>query len=189
MVAAPFLALAIAFPSWWLTALGRFLIVGEPPKNADVIVVLAGDWRGRRILHAAELIKQGYASRALVSGPRHHYGLYEHELAIAFAVKHGYPADWFIGVPMNTADSTEDEAAQMVPELRRRGARRVLVVTSDYHTRRAGRIYRRKAPDLDIRLVAAADAVFHAESWWKTREARKSFFLEMVKVVTSPLGI
>ena len=49
--------------------LGEFLVHTETPSHADVIVVLAGDPSGHRILRAAELVKQGYASKVLVSGP------------------------------------------------------------------------------------------------------------------------
>ena len=168
--------------------MGRFLIRAEPPAKADLIVVLAGDWRGRRILYASELVRQGYASRALVSGPAHHYGINESELAIAFAVKHGYPASALIPYPLNS-NSTQEEAEVIVPELRRRGVKRVLVVTSDYHTRRSGRIYRAVAPDLEVHVAAAPDAVFRAGNWWRYREGQKIVFYEWVKLVTSLVGI
>lgn len=175
--------------SLWLEALGRFLIRSEQPVKSDLIVVLAGDWRGRRVLHAAELVRQGFAPKALVSGPDHHYGLYESELAIALAVRRGYLAGSFIPLPMRGANSTQEEAARIVPELRRRSVRRALVVTSDYHTRRSARIYRAAAPDLDVRLVAAPDAVFRADSWWRHREGRKLVLLEWLKLVTSLFGV
>jgi len=173
--------------------MGRFLIRAEPPAKADLIVVLAGDWRGRRILYASELVRQGYAPHALVSGPAHHYGINESELAIAFAVKRGYPASALIPLPLRNCNSTQDEAELIVPELKRRGVRRVLVVTSDYHTRRSGRIYRAVsqsvAPELEVRVAAAPDAVFRADNWWRYREARKTVFLEWVKLLTSLVGI
>ena len=183
------LVAAVVFHQAWLAALGRFLIDAEPPQKADLIVVLAGDWNGYRILYGGELVRQGYAPKALVSGPRHHYGLYEYELAITFAVRHGYPADSFIPLPIADANSTREEAERILPEIRRRGARRVLVVTSDYHTRRSSRIYHRLAPDLDLRVVAAPDAVFRADRWWNNREASKVFLLEFTKLVSSVFGI
>ena len=53
----------------------------------------------------------------------------------------------------------------------------------------AGRIWREAAPYLDIRIVAAPDKYFHAESWWTSREGKKIWLLEWAKVVTSPFGL
>ncbi len=44
-----------------LSFLGGYLVYSEPPQSADIILVLAGDFYGSRVLKAAELAKQGYA--------------------------------------------------------------------------------------------------------------------------------
>jgi uncharacterized SAM-binding protein YcdF (DUF218 family) len=160
----------------------------DQPAPADIIVVLAGDGSGNRILKAAELARLGFAPEILVSGPEGFYGSYESELAIGFAEKQGYPREWFTALP-NKAKSTMDEAHVVVTELRRRGIRRFLVVTSDYHTRRAGRVYRRLAPDAEVRVVASPDRYFHSDSWWHNREGRKTFVLEWEKTIATCLGI
>jgi len=172
----------------WLEGLGAFLIHADPPAKADLIVVLAGDGYGRRLLYGAELARQGYAPRVLVSGPRTFYGHSEDQLAIPFAVRQGYSESMFIPMPVK-ARSTLEEAEEIVSELRRRGTRTVLVVTSNYHTRRARRLWREAAGGIDVRVVASPDAYFQADRWWKDREGRKIFFYEWVKLVTSPFGI
>ncbi len=174
---------------YWLSALGRFLVLAESPRKADAIVVLAGDWNGLRILRGAELASQGYAPLVFVSGPRHHYGLFEHELAIPFAVRRGYPESLFIPLSMTGANSTREEALRILPELRRRGIRSALVVTSNYHTRRSTRIYRELAGDVEVHVVASPDAAFRPDRWWRSRDARKIFLLEWTKLVTSLFGI
>jgi uncharacterized SAM-binding protein YcdF (DUF218 family) len=63
------------------------------------------------------------------------------------------------------------------------------LVTSDYHTARAARIYRAAAPDLDMRVVAAPDNYFRADGWWHNREGRKTFVVEWLKTVANALGI
>lgn len=193
-IAVALLFAAFALRESWLPLLGRLLIDAEPPVKSDLIVVLAGDWTGGRIVHAAGLARQGFATHVLVSGPRHHYGLFEHELAISFAVKQGFPPDMFIPFPLVGAHNTEDEARRILPEARRRGVRSLLVVTSDYHTRRARRIYRSlvgrsDTGGLELHVSAAPDTVFRAGSWWRHREARKIFLLEFTKLVTSYFGI
>lgn len=170
-----------------LAALGSYLVQAVPPQNADVIFVLAGDSSGNRILKGADLARQGYASRVLVSGPAGLYGFHECDLAIPFAVKAGYPESYFVHFE-HQAHSTGEEAGLAVQELRRLGARHVLLVTSDYHTRRTGRSFRRAAPEMSFDIVAAPDIYFTPAGWWHNREGRKTFVLEWSKTVAEWFG-
>jgi uncharacterized SAM-binding protein YcdF (DUF218 family) len=172
----------------WMRWMGEFLVLSDSPARADVAVVLAGDYTGDRIARAAELVKAGYVPKILVSGPSSAYGVHESDLAIPFAVKHGYPREWFIPCP-HLATSTYDETRAILDDLRKLHARRVLVVTSNYHTRRAGRIFRAAAPDLEIRIISAPTREFEPHSWWVTREGRKTLFFEWCKTIAYAAGI
>jgi uncharacterized SAM-binding protein YcdF (DUF218 family) len=174
--------LSLLFHVQILTALGSYLIKAGSPQKADIVVVLAGDGYGRRILKGGELIKDGWAPRALISGPNGNYGHYECDLAIPFAVKAGYPESDFIHLE-HRARSTEQEAQVVTAKLREMGVKKVLLVTSDYHTHRAGRIFRRAAPDLEFIVVASQDEYFAADRWWHDREARKIFLFEWMKTI------
>jgi uncharacterized SAM-binding protein YcdF (DUF218 family) len=180
--------LVTATSHFWLAALGRYLVRSESPVPADMIVVLAGDYSGNRILMAGDLVRHGFASKALVSGPSGAYGMHETDLAIPFAVRHGYPDSYFVALP-NDGRSTRDEAMDVLAALDKRHAHRIDIVTSDYHTRRAGNIYRALAPGLEIHMVAAPDMNFSAEGWWKNREGRKTLLLEWMKTVSNWLGM
>ncbi len=182
------LVLSILFRTIILAALGSYLVHSGPPQKADIAVVLGGDSYGNRILTAARLVREGYAPKVLVSGPNGFYGHHECDLAIPFAVKAGYPESYFIHFE-NEATSTFDEARAIVPELRRLDAKRILLVTSNYHTRRAGGIYRAAAPDMTFFVVAAPDIYFKAESWWHNREGRKVFAVEWMKTVAEWTGV
>jgi uncharacterized SAM-binding protein YcdF (DUF218 family) len=176
--------LAILLHARILTAFGSYLDQSGPPEKADVAFVLAGDATGRRILKGAELVREGYAPRVVVSGPAGNYGYFECELAIPFAVKAGYPESEFLPFP-NQAHSTREEASAAAVELRSLGAHRVLLVTSSYHTRRAGVDFRSAAPDLTFIVVAAADDNFTPDGWWHNREARKTFVFEWLKTAAT----
>ena len=89
----------------------------------------------------------------------------------------------------NEALTTREEAAAILPDLRRRGVHRFLLVTSDYHTARAARIYRAAARDLDFRVVAAPDNNFRPDGWWRNREGQKVFFIEWCKTVANLIGM
>jgi uncharacterized SAM-binding protein YcdF (DUF218 family) len=153
-----------------------------------MIVVLAGDFSGNRILLGGDLVRQGFAPKALISGPSGAYGLHESDLAIQFAVRHGYPESYFIALP-NDSRSTKSEADDVLAALNKWHAHTVDIVTSNYHTRRAGNIYRAKTSGLDIHMVAAPDVFFTPDDWWKNRDARKTFLMEWMKTVATWLGM
>ena len=182
------IASAYAAHPAWMSALGGYLVKAEAPSRADIAVVLAGDGHGYRVLKAADLVRRGFTTKVLVSGPGGIYGHNEADLAIAFAVRHGNPESWFLPYQVST-NSTRSEAQAIVPGLRRLGARRVILVTSNYHTRRAGSLFREAAPDLEFRVVAADDKFFRPGDWWKSREAQKRFVLEWLKTISGWLGI
>lgn len=169
--------------------MGAFLVHSEPPVPADAIFVFAGDWTGHRILKAAELRRQGYANRVLVSSPEKLFGEPEGYLAIRYAVRHGYPESWFEPVMLN-AHSTRQEAQQLAGELARRHIRTLLAVTSDFHTARAGRTLRRAVGhDVRVTMVAAPYPFFSADGWWKTREGQKTVFDEYSKTIAYTFGL
>jgi uncharacterized SAM-binding protein YcdF (DUF218 family) len=188
LAAAVLLGAALLLHPVWLSALGEFLVRDEPLRKADGAVVLAGGWTGNRILKAGQVIRDGFAPLALVDGPPHHYGIYESELAIRFAVERGFPAAYFEALPMN-ANSTDEEARIVVEAVKKKGWKRVLLITSDYHTRRAVRVFSKHARGVEFHPVAAPDPHFSPRGWWKTREGRKTAFFEWVKTVTEPFGV
>lgn len=171
-----------------LLALGTALVTDQPPQKSDAILVLAGDSVGQRILKGADLAQQGFAPLVYVSGPGGFYGRSEDQLAIAFATESGHPPDRFVGLP-NRAESTSDEARLLLPILRSRGVKRLLLVTSNYHTARASRTFRRTDPQMQIITVAANDRMFPPQSWWRNRQGQKTLFFEVSKTLADYVGL
>jgi uncharacterized SAM-binding protein YcdF (DUF218 family) len=189
--AAVILALALAawlFSSQILFAIGSLLVNAGPPVKADAVVVIGGDWKGNRILKGSELVREGYAPRLFASGSGGMYGYLEADLAIQYAVSKGYPRQTMTALPY-PALSTLDEARADIRELRARGIHRYILVTSDFHTARAGRIFRHEGPDLDLHVVAAPDPDWNGGSWWMSREGRKLLFFEFTKTVAEFFGL
>lgn len=182
------LSCVVLFHSYWLTASAAFLVRVDPPEKADAVAVLAGDNGGFRILEAAALVRSGYAPMVLVSSGAPFYGKVESELAIDFAVSRGFPRHYFVPLPAMGA-STAEEASALIRELRRRGARSFLLVTSDYHTGRAGRIFRSRLGDLRMRVIGAPAPPFTPDTWWRTREGRKIWLMEWMKTFSSVLEL
>jgi len=176
----------------WLTALGEALIHDDGAGKAEIAVVLAGDNWGYRLTKAAELAKQGYVPRVLVSGPAGFYDVNEADAAIHFAIGKGYPAEWFIPL-YHTARSTRDEAVTVLDALKQRNIHSFLLVTSNYHSARARRIFlnaeRQRGGGPELRVVASGDRDFSAANWWRNREGQKIGFMEWTKTLTSLFGI
>ena len=125
----------LAFRQQVLDGLGEFLVVSDPLERADLIYVLAGDFWGSRVLSGANLGSKGWAPKVVMSGGLYSGGgdvnRYASDLAVDFAVQHGYPRSLFLPVPME-AQSTIDEARDMGPIFHRLGARRIILVTSNF---------------------------------------------------------
>ena len=155
-------------------------------------VVLAGDYWGNRILTAAGLVHAGYVPAVLVSGPPGFYGGSECDFAIQFAIRKGYPAQWFIPAPHGVFN-TQDETIALLEDLRRLNVHSFLLVTSNYHTARSRRLFlaaeRRMGGGPGLRVVAAPDRFFTADGWWRNREGRKTALLEWFKTIAGALGI
>ena len=182
------LAVVLLSSPLWLRWLGSALVQTDPLRRADAVLVLGGDYTCGRILKAGQLVREGYAPRVIVSGGQPQYELQEPDMAIQCAVKHGYPAQVFEPLYAN-AFSTRDEAEKIKPVLEREGVRSVLVVTSDFHTRRAGRLLRQVfSPGIEVTMVGVPDPYWRAGDWWKNREGQKTEFYEWSKTIAAAIG-
>ena len=187
-----FIALIFLTRSVWLPVFGYALIHDDGPAKAEIAVVLAGDSYGHRIVKAGDLVRSGYVPSVLVSGPAGAYGLHECDLAIPFAVRQGFPAEWFIPFP-NRSLSTREEAAAILEELRHRNVKSFLLVTSNYHSARARRIFlaaeRSAGGGPRFRTVSARDEFFQPDSWWRNRQGQKTAFIEWSKTFATAFGL
>lgn len=170
-----------------LTFAGSVLVEDDPPQKTDAILVLGGDEFGTRIMKSAQLQKAGYAPYVLVSGPVTLLG-HESDDTIEYARRQGYPTSIF--KPLNhDSDSTRSESLVISKYLHEHGIHSLLLVTSNYHTRRAAKLLRKSMPDIHIIVVAAPDPFFKPESWWTTRSGQKTFVYEWMKTLAVDVGI
>lgn len=172
-----------------LTWAAASLVEDDGPHKADVIVVLGGDEYGQRVLKGAELAKAGYAPAVYVSGPANLLGP-SSDIEIQYAERQGYPASYFHSVPLvgEAGESTRTEARFLGKLFRSQGFKKILLVTSNYHSGRAARLWRLECPWLAINVVPAPDPNFTPSTWWKTRQGQKTFLLEWAKTIAAALG-
>jgi len=160
---------------------GRFLVVDDPEKS-DAIVVLAGETNVRPA-RALELLRKGVAASALLDVQTRDR-IYDQQL-IAIAQKYvtGLAEASRVSVCPIAGFSTMAEADDVSRCLKPLGARRVLIVTSDFHTRRALAIFRHRLPQYQFNVAAAGNPVQFGEDWWTNREWAKVTFDEWSKML------
>ncbi len=160
---------------------GAFLII-DSPQPSDVILVLAGE-TDRRPQRALQLLGQGYSRRIVLDVPTNSR-LYEFtEIQLAERYVHDLPEAAAIGICPIDGLSTRDESKDAEKCLQREGAKRVLIVTSDFHTRRALDVFRRELPNYEFSIAAARNDEQFGARWWRHRQWAKVFIDEWLRLL------
>jgi uncharacterized SAM-binding protein YcdF (DUF218 family) len=163
-----------------LATSGRFLVVNQP-RESDVILVLAGETE-HRPARGLELLTQGYAPRLILNVQQSKiYQWSEAELAQKYVEALGRTQS--ITICRIDGLSTKEEAIDARRCLQQVGGRNVLLVTSDYHTRRALSIFKHEVPDHNFSVAAAFDAREFGMRWWQHREWAKVNFYEWLRLL------
>ena len=163
-----------------LSRLGESIVSSDPPQHSDLILVLAGDFLGARVLKAAELATQGFAPSVLFSSTPYQDSS-EGRWSIRMLEGKGYPPDLF-AVAEHNARSTREEAVVIRSELQRRRVKRVILVTSSYHSRRASIVFKIACPGVQFLSVPAPDGHYQLDRWWADSSSRKLLVVEWIKI-------
>lgn len=116
-----------------LKGLKSYLVIDEEPKRVDAIVVYSGD-AGDRTEKGIELLKEKYADILILSGGAVYEDLRMADLMKDHSIRLGIPEEQI--VVEREANSTYENALFVKEILMEKGYESVIVVTSDYHTRR-----------------------------------------------------
>ena len=175
-----------------LRAIGWVLVVDDPVRSADVVVVpvWAAEAGG---LEAASLVRIGVSNRVavvpVVETPA------EREL-----VRRGVPHDSGTArmasllVSLGVADverlpnavaGTEDEGEMLAIWCDEHHFRSVVVVSTPDHARRLRRVLRRSMKDRPtlVSVRSARYASFDPDRWWQTRDGVRTEVVELQKLV------
>ncbi len=165
---------------------GEEWIVEDSLEHADAIIVLSDDnFYADRAAHAADLYRHGMAPYLVASGRklRPYAGvaeLMEHDL-----VERAVPKDKILRVS-HQAENTREEAQALRQQVVDRKWRSVIVVTSNYHTRRARYIFTHVfPPSVVVRVSGAKDGDFDPDSWWERRVSIKKLITEVLGMVVA----
>ena len=179
---------------FWVTSLAAFAVllvvamngggalVVDSLRKADVILVLAGG-NQLRPERGLELLRQGYGNTLLVDIPSSSklYGFSEIELAERYFEKQ--PEAKSIQVCPIEGLSTREEALDAEKCLELVPGKRVLIVTSDFHTRRALSIFDHVLPARSFSVTGVYDNSQFGTHWWQRRQWAKTCLDEWLKLL------
>jgi hypothetical protein len=158
---------------------GKWLVVDDP-QSADVIVVLAGETY-QRPLRALQLLDQGVARRVVIDVPAAATIYKFSQLELAKEYVRGLPEATSVEICPIEGLSTREESHDVGKCLAHEDGTRVLIVTSDYHTRRALSIFRHEIRGKTFAVAAAYDDSEFGARWWAHREWSKTCVSEWAR--------
>ena len=163
------------------TQAGRFLVV-DSPRVSDTIVVLAGE-TDRRPTRALELLQQGYGKRVLIDVPADATIYTLKQLDLAQKYVQSLPQAAVVTVCPIVGLSTKAETEDVEKCLTRMNSGTVLIVTSEFHTRRALSIFRQELPHRTFSVAAVHDSAQFGTHWWMHRQWAKTAVDEWLRLL------
>jgi uncharacterized SAM-binding protein YcdF (DUF218 family) len=173
---------------------GYLLVAQEPlPSHAQVAVVLQGSINGviARRAEALNLLQREVVDHVLVSVPATSYWDEPVPEVVHRYFQNHYGASLAERVDLCVCDpkvdSTAEEAVAVRSCLEQHGWRSVLLITSNYHTRRARIIWKealaKSDPAFTLSVHGVFDGSFQPRGWWRRRIYAKTWLLEGAKLV------
>lgn len=158
------------------------LLVVDAPQPSDVLLVLAGE-TDRRPALALELLDQGYGRRVVIDVPAAARIYESTELELARKYVEHLPQAAAIRICPIQGLSTREESHDAEKCLESEEGTRILIVTSDYHTRRSVSIFRHEVHGRSFSVTAAHDATQFGTRWWTNRQWAKTCVDEWLRLV------
>lgn len=170
------LALLVAFA----VNAGKLLVV-DAPQRSDVILVLAGE-TDHRLARALQLLDRGYGRRVLIDVPAaaRVYGSTEVQLASQYI--RTLPEAASVAICPIDGLSTRDESHDVARCLANQEGNRILIVTSEFHTRRALSIFRHEVRGKSFSVAVARDDTQFGTNWWSHRQWAKTCVDEWLRL-------
>lgn len=178
----------------WLPIPAKILLVKDNIKKADCIVDLSGDWEFSRERRAIQLYKEGFANKIIriLEAKNKMYNTVSILLNLNLSQKDYYKKYFeHLGVPEDAlifgdevATSTFDEFKTIRDVILKNDFKSVIVVTSDYHMRRALMTAKWIFGSKGIKIYNAAvySEYFNPDRWWLNEDDIKGVVIEYLSI-------
>ncbi len=178
---------------WFLIWLGRSLITEQPLEKADAIAVLAGGVPSRP-MEAAELYREGWAPRIILTDDQKSPGYYElaaRGLRLPWTLEDSEQVVTFLGVDARAVDriaqdfgNTLEELCGLVRHARTHRYRTLILVSDQFHTTRAAKIMALLS-DGELRTIARPSryTLYRGDRWWQSRRGARDLLFEYQKLL------
>lgn len=161
-----------------------FLVVSQTPNQSDVIIVLSGNAQAQRVDYGISLFKKGFANKLLLSGGPPEYGNIScPQVMMLQAIDSGVPKDAIL--LEEESQTTYENAEYCLKIVQSLGYRSVIVVTSDYHTRRARVIFDDffKNSGIGLTVVNVPNENPTYDKWWQDDRETQNVVTEYMKFI------
>lgn len=146
----------------------------DTPNESDLIVLLGGGDEGR-MAKAAELYKEGYSDKVLITPVRVSK---EAKQSVDLANEHGIPTEDLI--TEEDASSTYKNATITMDIMDKYDMDSAMIVTSDYHIKRSKFVFEEEnSRELDFSYIAALSD--DGERWYESEHALYYWITELIK--------
>jgi hypothetical protein len=184
-----FVVTIFSFKKTLLINYANFFIINDAKKNADLILILSGNVL-TRAPHAANLIKDGYSSRVMITNMKWHqlpFGLtYPSDIQMAKTILGKYNLNNELEILPSLkslgASSTFDEAYDLRDYLLKNKLKNIILVTDENHSRRALMAFKKiinNLPQVNITVSSAPNEIYNKRNWWKSDLGLKTYILEL----------
>ena len=192
--------LALTLGAYGFAHLGRYLATEDPLEHADAIAVLAGT-RMDRALEAVDVYQRGFAPRIVLTRmtPEQSFAVLaqrgirvpaDADSTRDVLEKLGVPADAIL-IPDRIHDNTAQETETLRELAIKNGWRRLIIVTSRYHLRRARFAATRELAHtgVEISMHGSRYESVTPDRWWTRRADWRWVMSESGKLVAYELGL
>jgi uncharacterized SAM-binding protein YcdF (DUF218 family) len=172
-------AVGLALAAVFADEPARWLVLEDPPGPADVALVLAGDPGYERTRTAARLWNEGQVSLLIVTGGQASPGDSAASLRDT-AIALGVPRSRIL--MEEVSGNTREAMLAVRPLLESLDVRRLAVVSSPYHQRRACWAARRVFEGVDVVSRPAVPSYWSPGGWWQSPHSRQIVLGEYLKL-------
>lgn len=171
-------------------AAGSFLVVSDELEPADMIFLLNGDTTTRPY-HASQLFHRNLAPKVVIARMEDSesvkLGAYPNptDSNITVLKQTGVPEDRIVQLrPPKGVMHTIDEANALLNYVKANKTHRIILVTSDLHSRRSRYTFRKvlEGTGIELSMAPTPDLKYGAQDWWHSEDGIIGLQNEYIKL-------